>query len=439
VSTPSSNGLGDPVSSIEAPDHHGSHRELLWSGDHVQSQRIDAIFVPTIRNPAYLNAASRLAQEIDCTLVTLHSKQWTSAAKAAQRLPKSVDLVAIDVPDPVLLRLPRFQTSRLAAHKVFPWDRRRVPTDLSAKRNLALVLSRLIGWSRVLFLDDDISGLKPADVLDAGGLLDTHNAVGLQVGGFPDHSVVCHAYRDAGGSQQSFIGGGALAVHVHRSTSFFPEIYNDDWFFLLDGDKGIQPVAVTGQVVQYRYDPFRNPERARAEEFGDVLAEGIYWLLDQHLSITDADRAHWARFLIKRRQFVMRVLAMVAGSNIEPAEKARRIAALKGSLGRLALITPELCENYLHAWRADRQEWQRHVAELPTGLDRVAALRLLSGEGAPPVSWQLRGRSYRTAAQRPAVKAPVVREPAADDLGDPQFVGEPTPASRQTRLAESVR
>jgi len=25
---------------------------------------------------------------------------------------------------------------------------------------------------------------------------------------------------------------------VQRSTSFFPEIYNDDWFFLLDGDKG---------------------------------------------------------------------------------------------------------------------------------------------------------------------------------------------------------
>jgi hypothetical protein len=422
----------------EPPDHHGSHRDLLWSGDHVQSQRIDAIFVPTIRTPAYLSAASSLAQEIDCTLVTLHSKHWTSAAKAAQRLPKSVDLIAIDVPDPALLRLPRFQTSELAAHKVFPWDRRRIPTDLSAKRNLALVLSRLIGWSRVLFLDDDITGLRPADVLDAGGLLDTHNAVGLQVGGFPDHSVVCHAYRDAGGSQQSFIGGGALAAQVQRSTSFFPEVYNDDWFFLLDGDKGIQPVAVTGQVWQYPYDPFRNPERARAEEFGDVLAEGIYWLLDQHLSIADADRAHWARFLVKRKQFIERVLAMVARSNIDSAEKGRRIAALKGSLGRLALISPELCEKYLHAWRADRQKWQRHVQELPTGLDRVPALAMLSAEGAPPVSSQLRGRSARSAGPYLPVKAPAVRAPAAGDLSDPQFVAGPVRASRQSRMQEPV-
>lgn len=66
--------------------------------------------------------------------------------------------------------------------------------------------------------------------------------------------------------------GGALAVRVERSTSFFPEIYNDGWFFLLDGDKGIQPVAISGRVVQYPYDPFRSPDRARAEEFG------MYWL-----------------------------------------------------------------------------------------------------------------------------------------------------------------
>jgi hypothetical protein len=386
------------VSATEPADHHGSHRDLLWSGDHVQAQRIDAVIVPTVRNPAYLTDSSNLARRLDCTLVTLHSRQWTSATKAVQRLPKSVDLIAIDVPDPALLRLPRFQTSQLAAHRVFPWEPRRIPADLSAKRNLGLMLSRLLGWSRVLFLDDDITRLNPADVLDAGGLLDAHNAVGLQVGGFPDHSVVCHAYREAGGAQQSFIGGGALAVNVQRGTSFFPEIYNDDWFFLLDGDKGIQPVAVTGSVIQYPYDPFRTPERARAEEFGDVLAEGIYWLLDQHLSIADADRAHWAAFLTKRRQFIDRVLAMVRASDLEPADRDRRVTALRGSIGRLALITPELCVDYLRAWQADRQDWLRHIEELPTGLDRVSALKMLSAEGAPQLRWQLRPRADRLVA-----------------------------------------
>jgi hypothetical protein len=349
--------------------------------------------VPTTRRPAYLAGAARLAQDLGCTLVTLHSKEWTSAAKAAQRLPQSLDLIAIDVADPEHLRLPRWETSRLLAGTVFA-NRK---TDLSAKRNLGLLLSRMLGWSRILFLDDDITELNPADVERASGLLDTHHAVGLQVGGFPDHSVVCHAYRQAGGGQKSFIGGGSLVVQVERCSSFFPEIYNDDWFFLLDGDKGLQPVAVTGQVRQYPYDPFRNPGRARDEELGDVLAEGIYWLLDQDRTINDANREHWTQFLAVRRQFIESVLEMVKGDVLEHNERQRRIAALKGSLGRLALITPKLCERYLLAWAKDHKAWQRHVQALPTfrhlpvAERRASALALLSREGSPRLTWHLSG------------------------------------------------
>ena len=368
------------------PDHHGSHRDLLWAPvNHCPSrQGIDAIIVPTARRPAYLTGAAELAQALGCTLVTLHSKEWTTAAKAVERLPRTVDLIAIDVPEPARLRLPCWDTSRLLAGTVFA---RR--SDLSAKRNLGLVLSRLLGWSRVLFLDDDITGLDPADVRGAIGLLDTHSAVGLNIGGFPDHSVVCHAYRQAGGGQQSFVGGGALAVNVERSNSFFPEIYNDDWFFLLDGDKGLQPVAIAGQVSQYPYDPFRTPDRARAEELGDVLAEGIYWLLDQDRSIIDANQAYWARFLVKRHLFIERVLGMVEKDAIGADDKARRITALKGSLGRLALITPALCESYLRAWADDRQRWQRHIQRLPTRQHRADALAELSRRGSPRLTWRL--------------------------------------------------
>ena len=388
------------MQSTETPDHHGSHRDLLWTGDDSGRKRsIDAIIVPTARRPAYLEKAAVLARALDCTLVTLHSKQWTSAAKAAERLPRDIDLLAIDVPGPARLRLPIWETSRLLAGTVF--ERR---TDISAKRNLGLVLSRMLGWSRILFLDDDITRLNPDDVCRASGMLDTYNAVGLHVGGFPDHSVVCHAYRQAGGSQQSFIGGGALTVHLERSKSFFPDIYNDDWFFLLDGDKGIQPVGVTGAVRQNPYDPFRNPDRARAEEFGDVLAEGIYWLLDQGGLVTDADRAHWAKFLVKRKDFIGHVLKMVEQDRIlESADRTRRIAALKGSLGRLALITPEFCENYLRAWAADRQRWQRHlkqayipnIQQLSSLERRQRALAALSRPGAPRLTWQSGGPAIK--------------------------------------------
>jgi hypothetical protein len=321
----------------------------------------------------------------------LHSGKWTSADKAAQRFASNVDLIAIDVPQPELLRLPNWQTSRLLAGTVFA---RR--SDLSAKRNLALSLGHMLGWRRVMFLDDDITKLDPDDVQKASGLLDTYSAVGLQIGGFPDHSVVCHAYRQAGGEQQSFIGGGALTIELARSKSFFPDIYNDDWFFLLD-DKRLRAAAVTGQVLQYPYDPFRNPDRARAEELGDVLAEGIYWLLDQDRSISDAGERYWTTFLKKRGQFIEDVLRMVKEDNsLGQHEQDRRIGALKGSRGRLALITPELCESYLRAWAADRQRWQRHLDRLPLpGQLLTDALASLS-RGHCQLRWRLGGKLHQS-------------------------------------------
>ena len=406
--------------------------------------RIDAIIVPTARRPAYLAGAADLAEALNCTLVTLHSGEWTSAAKAAQRIPRAVDLIAIDVPDTSQLRLPNWETSRLLRRTVFA---RR--TDLSAKRNLGLSLSRLLGWKRILFLDDDITGLNPADVRQASGLLDTHNAVGLRIGGFPDHSVVCHAYRQAGGGQESFIGGGALAVHLERSNSFFPDIYNDDWFFLLDGDKGLQPTAVTGQVRQYPYDPFRSPERARAEEFGDVLAEGIYWLLDQDKSVLDADCGHWTRYLGKRRRFIDRVLNMVeADRALDAADKTRRIAALKGAKGRLALITPVLCESYLRAWAADRQSWQRHLQKLlPRQIrqpahreQRLAAIAALSRLWLASADLPAR-RAWHPSGHLGDVPASPAANPAITGRGRPDCLRQPGtahgPVSRVTAAVRS--
>jgi hypothetical protein len=375
------------------PYHHGSHRDLLesspvdsWADRH----SIDAIFVPTARPPAYLSGAATLAKSLGCILVTLHSKRWTTAAEARKRLPADLNLIAIDVRDTAPLNLPGWQTTDELADSVFACR-----SDLSVKRNLALMLSRMLGWSRILFLDDDIIGLNPDGVRAAINLLSTYNAVGLHVGGFPDHSVVCHAFQMAGGQQQEFIGGGALAIEVNRSKSFFPGIYNDDWFFLLDGTDSIQPTAVTGEVIQQPYDPYRNPDRARNEELGDVLAEGIYWLLDQDRRIAEADAAYWTGFLVKRRRFIERVLGMVkADSNLKPDEKTRRMAALKGSLGRLALITPELCESYLKAWAHDRQQWEAHLEKLPTGLLIPEALARLTEEGSPPLRYELGGEPY---------------------------------------------
>ena len=371
--------------SIETAHHHGSHRPLIWSADESTSlAKVDAIFVPTARPVAYLKEAAAAALSLGCPLVTLHSRKWTSALAAAAYLNPEVDLIAIDVPDTAQLRLPELETSRLLAGTMF--ERR---TDLSNKRNLALVLSHKLRWERIVFLDDDIRVPDPLDLSRAAGLLDTHTAVGLGIRGFPDNSVVCHAFRAAGGRQETFIGGGALAVEMRQNRSFFPNIYNDDWFFVLDAGKRLQPVATTGQVLQYPYDPYR-VERARAEELGDVLAEGIFWLLDQGKPASDGDLQHWQDFLLHRQRFIEQVRSMVASwTRIDSAERTRIEEALTAALGRCARISPELCVDYMEALATDQDRWQRHIRQIwrQPPQSREEALESLTVRGETPLTW----------------------------------------------------
>jgi len=390
------------MAQVETTHHHGSHLPLIWPADEsAPSARVDAIFVPTARPVAYLKEAADAALFLRCPLVTLHSHKWTNAFAAAANLDPAVDLIAIDVPDTAQLRIPELKTSRLLAGTIF--ERR---TDLSTKRNLALVLSHKLRWNRIIFLDDDIRVPQPLHLSKAAGLLDAHSAVGLGIGGFPDNSVVCHAFRDSGGKQETFIGGGAMAVAMRRNRSFFPNIYNDDWFFVLDAGKRLQQVATVGEVLQYPYDPYR-VERARAEEFGDVLAEGIFWLLDQGKPASEGDLRHWGAFLEHRKQFIEQVRSMVASqTGIEAAERARMEEALTAALGRCERISPELCVAYLRALASDQDRWQRHIQQIlrQPRQSREEALRSLTVEGATPLTW------YTTTC--PAVRPPVLKPTA---------------------------
>jgi hypothetical protein len=232
-------------------------------------------------------------------------------------------------------------------------------TDTSLKRNLGLLIAKLIGWETVVFLDDDITVPNPDDLCDAAALTSQYAGVGLSIHGMPDNSVVCHAYREAGGKQDMFVGGGALAVSVKKTTSFFPNIYNEDWFFLLD-EAGLRSTTATGKAVQKPYDPFARERRARMEELGDCLAEGLFWLLDKEKSIKDANLAHWADFLRERRGFITDVIAMVERLG-DSERRTRMLQSLRAARGRCHQIRPELCVDYVNAWLADCVTWRRHL------------------------------------------------------------------------------
>lgn len=357
-----------PATAAVSQLHHESHQHLLNrrpDAEPSSSATVDAIIVPTARHPKSMRMAIELAAQLGCILVALCSK-W-STARAVAKLAREIGAqhVAIDVDQVEFPNglTPRFETTTMLTETVF--ERK---TDTSRKRNIGLLIAHLIGWERVVFLDDDIYVEDPDHLRAAVALLDNNAAVGMFIDGMPDNSVVCHAYRAVGGPQDTFVGGGALAVGPGSMTSFFPNIYNEDWFFLLD-DVKLRPTAVTGYVKQKEYDPFASDHRARSEEFGDCLAEGIFSLLDLGRRVQDADTDYWRDFLSRRKAFIDKVISGVPLQDHKTAdEKQRMIAALKAASGRCQRITPELCVDYLRAWRSDRTRWRKWLQQL----DKVA-------------------------------------------------------------------
>jgi hypothetical protein len=341
--------------SPRSSNHHGSHRHLLTRGAVAAPAKVDAIIVPTSRPVAYLENVVALAKHHRCMLVTLCSRRSSADAATALAEHAGVEIVAVDIAEAPPSLIPEFRTTTMLRGGRF--DRR---TDTSLKRNLGLLLAAVAGWERVVYVDDDVVIPRPEDLGDAVGLLDRFVGVGLAVGGYPDNSVVCHAYREAGGDQDTFIGTGALAVGRESFTSFFPNIYNEDWFFLLD-DTGLAPSAVTGLAIQQPYDPYRDTMRARTEELGDCLAEGLFGLFDTGHDLTEATPAYWQWFLARRRRFIDEVIGRVTDTQPDGPAKLRMIDALKAARGRNRLIEPQLCVDYLKEWRVDRQVWRDHV------------------------------------------------------------------------------
>lgn len=320
---------------------------------------MDAIIVPTIRRPQAMLHAITLAAKLDCALVALCSGKYTTAdAVSKLAAPHGIEVLSVDVDKLPVGLLPEFKTTVQLEN-----TRCCQRTDISLKRNLGLLIARVAGWERIVFLDDDIEVPDPHDLRRAAALTDHHAGCGLIVQGFPDNSVVCHAYREAGGAQDSFVGGGALAVHTRNMSSFFPKIYNEDWFYLLGGEK-LRPTAATGIAIQKHYDPFAQDTRARSEELGDLLAEGLFWVLDESRSLRDADLAYWSRYLEIRNNFILETMEMVRRSDVPAERKPRMLSSLTAARGRSQYIRAEWCEEYVRNWRIDRQIWRQHLERI---------------------------------------------------------------------------
>lgn len=330
---------------------------------------LDAIIVPTARPSQRLRATTALAARLGCRMLALCSKLSQAEEVASLGADLGCRTTAVDVAKLDARALPAWKTTRLLQDRQFTYA-----SDLSGKRNLGLLLSRMLGWRHVLFLDDDITVAADADVRAAAGLLETNmfDAVGLHNDGYPDHSVVGHAARQTGVSMPAFLSGGILVAAVDRLEEHFPDVYCEDWFFLHDTTR----IAVTGSAFQHDYDPFGDPDRARREELGDCLAEGLYRLRAAGKLFSTADAEFWARSLKRRRK---RIDAVLRQLRRRPglSSRAQMQASLHAARNVNRLITPQLCVDFMHAWALDRAHWRGLLAALPTAASVGEAVKLL--------------------------------------------------------------
>jgi hypothetical protein len=372
-------GPGDP-DDLKRPRvrQRSSHAELIrdLSARPPRSGRtrpLNALIVPAARHPETLRTTAELAAAADVKLVVLASRDCrvAEAAGVVAGIPGGRALIA-SVPDDYQSDLLNFRTSAPS----FDGLKAGRSSDLSLKRNLGLLLARLMGWQKIMFLDDDIFGVTPTDLAKVAWQLDNHQVTGLISRSFPDNSVVCHANRLRGGKQDNFVTGAALGVScAGPGLDFFPDMYNEDWLFFAEHAAQGEVISV-GEARQRPYKPFADPRRAEVEEFGDLIAEGIYALFNDGEPLTAATKAYWAEFIAARKELI----GSLIGDLYCMEDREARVLAHESMLRarkQLKAITPDHCVCFVNAWRDDRAAFARTAGALPRLGNYMAACEYL--------------------------------------------------------------
>ncbi len=338
---------------------------------------VDAIIVPTVRSPEQLRSAVRLAADVGCQLIALYTDNFPAELSSVLGEMQQGMATALAVSSGVTHRLLDLAAS-LPQTVVSSCAR-----DISRKRNLGLLIGRACGWTRILFLDDDIRKLNEEKLRSAATLLDDFPVVGLQVRKYPDASVVGHAWRLTGHGPKPFISGGSLLVNPQRLNGFFPAVYHEDWLCLINHLKHGE-VAIGGTVGQLTYKPFTTPDRARLEEFGDTLAAGLLELVDSRQRTSgnsespdsadimaaaerdywhEATKVHFWEEILKRRGALLNNiterLKIVRPLDLKPLE------SIKAALRRHEELKPEELASFTSKWLDGLAVWRTWLSCLP--------------------------------------------------------------------------
>ena len=372
---------------------------------------LDAIIVPASRPPSFLRAVIQMAASLDILLVVLASRQ-TDLERVAQRVARTRRGRCLIIPiaeKRVCAGIPA-RTSDRAFDRVKAGR----TSDLSLKRNLGLLLARLHGWNKIAFIDDDIKIGRPEHFARLAGQLEFYQAAGMVVDEYPDNSVVsCPPPR--GQPQDVFVSGAVLGVHTSSlPLSFFPDIYNEDWFFFA---REAAAKSCPEWAGLFRRSTTRSPAPTGLEAKNSVnlLAEGLFALFGQvsptsplSEQLAGATIPYWTRFIDARHAVLTDTrskllwFAQRDAGNKRVRSALRSLAAAESVLTNL--ITPRHCADFVTAWQDDLRDWERFTSRvnnvggtreamdslgLEAGVGRVRVPRVIDPRGTRRVTAQM--------------------------------------------------
>lgn len=350
-----------------------------------------------------LRLAAELAHDRDCHLVVVYSKRARPADFPKElALALGDRLVLINHSRVHLDWKPQLESSRQRLGKFHRKN------DAAEKRNLGLALASVAGWESVLFLDDDIFSATAEPTLDRVGLgnalrtLRTRpelRAVGWSAKNMDDHSVVGHSRELVRLPQDLFVGAGALLVRCDARTPYFPNIYNHDWMFLIVlAKKAADPrraIGWAGTVRQLEYNPYVRG-RARSEEAGDILGEGLMNLLEDHGTQIDSHSTSefWDQALLMRRDLVARLQTKVGRQMLKSGAKRKAfLARVLRALTAAEEVNHDLkgadLARYVGILTRDEESWEGHLTALSRAfVNRPGARQVLVSlqSGKPPTA-----------------------------------------------------
>lgn len=198
--------------------------------------------------------------------------------------------------------------------------------DIPYKRNVALLDARENDYRTICLLDDDIT-LTNDDFLKAREALITDvDIASFHVLDYPDVSTIDHIERILTQTESRVsIGGNCLFMNTHRIHSFFPEMYNDDWFFIFSHIENRKIVSL-GEAKQRIYEPWKDLDRIAFEQCGDIIIEGAKNNIYENRPPFAGDSNYWEKIKRTYLQRLEVLLSLAEGTNFQkPVDHAIQI------------------------------------------------------------------------------------------------------------------